>query len=88
MLMPEEVAFFAPLGFGEILLMAFGVAQTLGGGLMVARKTRKLGATIAATMFALSATMILFDGQTLFGLVSRLPLVITGCIARRPNPSA
>lgn len=80
-LVPEEAAFLHQFGFADPLIIAFGLAQTLGGMLLVVPSTRALGALVCAAGFALSAVLLLIVGNLAFGGVSLLPVVLSLFIA-------
>ncbi len=77
---PEEVGFFADAGLGELSVVAFGLLQLIGGGLLIFRKTRLFGASIATVTFLLSAVMLFLTGNTIFGLVSIIPVLMADIV--------
>lgn len=76
-----EVALFQRLGVEKELLLLFGAMQVLGGFLLLAQRTRFLGARITASFFLASAVMLLVDGQIAFGVVSFVPIVLAAAVA-------
>lgn len=63
LLMPQDVEFFGRYGFSNPMLIAFGVAQLLGGILLAVKTTRFVGATVIASTFVLSLALLLIDGN-------------------------
>ncbi len=80
MLVPEEAEFLAQFGFTEPLTITFGIAQALGGVLIVAPALRLYGACICAALFSVSAILISTTGDLLFAGVSLLPVLFSGFI--------
>jgi hypothetical protein len=76
---PGEVEFFNSMGLGKGALLMFGALQLAGGALLVFGKTRLWGASVAALAFLGSAVMLFLNGQSSFGAVSLLP-VIMSCV--------
>ena len=77
----QEVQFFADTGLGTSALVVFGVLQLAGGAMLIFRKSRALGAFVAAVMFLGSAVMLLANGQVAFGIISFLPVVMAAIVA-------
>ncbi|MDH4003137.1 MAG: hypothetical protein OEU52_18050 [Xanthomonadales bacterium] len=77
---PQEMEFLQGAGLSPSLIIVFGVVQILGGLLLVPRKTRVVGAVIAASAFAASAALIFMGGNLSFGLISILPVALAGII--------
>lgn len=86
MRMPQEVQFFQSVGLGAIAVVAFGVLQLVGAGMLIPEKTRTTGAMLVAATFLGSAVMVLASGQLAFGAVSMLPVVLAALLARKPTP--
>lgn len=80
-LIPEEVEFLNQFGFTPVLTVVFGIAQVLGGLLLLIPKTRFYGALIAAVAFACSAALLLVAGNLVFAAVSLVPVIFAGLIA-------
>lgn len=80
-LVPEEAAFLQQFGFTDTLIIAFGLVQGLGGVLLAVPRTRAYGASICCVGFAISAVLLLLDGNLAFGGVSLLPVALTAFIA-------
>ena len=76
MMVPQEMAFFESLGVDLTLMVVFGVFQIVGGIFLFVPKVRKVGATIVAAAFIISAIMIFMTGQTVFGLTSLIPAIV------------
>ena len=77
---PQEVEFLQSFGFNSMLIMVYGVVQIVGGALLAVPKTIKVGAIITILAFLLSSVLIFISGNLIFGLVSLLPVLITGVI--------
>ena len=74
--MPEELKFFRDVGFSSTILVMFGVAQLVGGVLLISPKMRKLGAIIVGVTFGISTILIFKSGNAAFGLFSILPILM------------
>lgn len=85
MRMPQEVQFFEALGVNLILLTLLGLLQVMAGLLLIAKKTRRSGAILAALAFLASTVMIFANGQIGFGLFSLIPVALSLLFARRPS---
>lgn len=83
MLVPEEATFLRQFGFTDTLMMLFGAGQILAGALLVIAGLRLYGALLAALCFAVSSGLLLFSGDVPFALVSLVPVILAGLIARR-----
>ena len=81
---PQEVEFFQQVGMGTGVLITFGIIQILGGLLAILPKFRKLGLTIMAAMFLLSAVQIFMTGNAVFGSLSLIPAALAIFLFRRP----
>ena len=77
---PPEIAFFAGLGLGAMVVVVFGVLQIAGAGLLIFAKTRFIGAILLDVTFSLSVVMILMTGQIGFALVSVVPVLMAGWV--------
>ena len=80
-LVPEEAQFLRQFGFTDVLIIAFGVVQVVGGLLLVVSATRFYGSLICAAGFALSAGLLLAAGNLAFGAVALLPVLLSGILA-------
>ena len=72
MLMPQEVAFFAAFGFSNNVLMAFGLSQLLGAGLLLISKTRIFGLLLIGLTFVVSAIVLLVADKVVMAVVTLL----------------
>ena len=77
---PPEIAFFAGLGLGAMVVIIFGVLQLVGAVLLIFAKTRFIGAILLDVTFSLSVVMILMTGQISFALVSVVPVLMAGWV--------
>ena len=80
MLQPQELAFFGGAGFSEAMIIAFGLAQLVGGLLLALKKYRKTGAIIMALTFGVSTILIFMSGGLAFALFSILPILMAGLV--------
>lgn len=79
MLMPQDVEFFGNYGFTSPVLMAYGVAQLIGGILLIIQKTRFVGAVIVIITFLVSAVVLIMAGNipfTIFTFVAMIMLAV------------
>ena len=79
---PQEVAFFENVGLPGGAVLFFGLMQLAGGILLVFSRARLWGAGVVAIMFLASAIMVFLSGNTAFGLVSMLPVLMAGIVLR------
>lgn len=77
---PQEMEFLQGAGLSPGLIIVFGLVQILGGLLLIPRKTRRVGAVIAASAFVASTALILMGGNLAFGLISLLPIALAGIV--------
>lgn len=82
MLMPQEVEFFGGAGMSNMVIIAFGAVQVMGGSLLIAPKSRLWGVFVMVVTFTISTVLILIGGSIGFGLFSILPIILLGLIAR------
>lgn len=82
---PQEVEFLQSFGFTSMLILAYGIVQIAGGGLLAIPATRKLGAMITILAFGLSTVLIFIGGNFVFGFVSLLPIAITCLVLLQSN---
>lgn len=80
-LVPDEVEFLSRFGFSNTLIFAFGAAQIVAGVLLLAPKTRFPGAVAAGLLFAVSAALLMVDGNLAFAAVSLLPVGLAILVA-------
>ncbi len=89
LLMQQDVNFFIRLGFTRLMLMTFGLAQVLGGLLMVFAKTRFVGTAVIATTFLVTLVMLIVDGNLAIGILTVIAILLLGVVmkqSRRTNP--
>lgn len=79
---PQEVAFLQSFGLSSPLIIAYGLVQLTGGILLAIPKTRKHGALVTISAFGLSSVFIFISGNYMFGVVSLIPVLLTGLIVR------
>ena len=80
MLMQQDVDFFAPYGFTNPILMAFGAIQIAGGILLGVPKTRIIGACIVAITFLISAVVLLLSDNLPVAGVTLLFVFLLGFV--------
>jgi len=83
MLMQQDVEFFGRYGFTNTMLIVFGVAQLLGGVLLIWLKTRAVGAIIVAITFLVSAVILVFAGSYPLAIVTAICVSALGYIVRQ-----
>lgn len=71
--MPQELAFLSSIGLQGISVSVLGLVQLAGGLLLVAKRTRAIGAGAAALVFGISSVALLLGGDTTIGLISLVP---------------
>ncbi len=76
LLMQQEVAFFGKYGFTDATLIAFGLAQLLGGLLMIVNRTRFAGAAIVAITFLVSLALLLMEGNMPFSITTAVATLL------------
>lgn len=79
--MPQELEFLKAIGFSAIAVSILGVIQLAGGVLLFSEKSRLPGAMLTALAFLISSVAIFTGGNTKFGLISLLPVVLTIIVA-------
>ena len=69
-LMEQDVQFFGKYGFSSTILVLFGIAQLLGGLLMMFANSRFAGAAIVAATFLVSLVLLLMDGNVPMSIIT------------------
>jgi len=72
--MPQELGFLRSIGFSPAGVLMLGALQLSGGILLFWPKSRLPGAVIAGVAFLVSSVAIFVGGNTLFGLITLLPI--------------
>lgn len=80
-LVPDEVHFLGQFGATSTHIITFGVAQVLGGALLLLPGTRTYGSIIAGIAFGLSAFLLWLSGDRVFAGVSFVPVFLAGLVA-------
>lgn len=80
MLMQQDVEFFGQYGFTNPILIAFGIAQVLGGILLMLPKTRVIGASLIAITFLISAVVLFMDGNNLVAIITMIFVALLGFV--------
>ncbi len=85
LLMPQDAVFFGKYGFTSLLLIAFGATQVVGGLMMLALKTREIGAAIVAVTFAISAVLLILEGSVPTTIATFIALAFLGLTIKWTN---
>ena len=80
-LMEQDVVFFGNFGFTNSMLIAFGVAQLVGGLMLIFRWTRLYGALVIAASFAVSAVLLLMAGSILVAIITLIAVCALAWVA-------
>jgi len=75
--MPQELDFLSSIGFSATGVLILGTLQVTGGILLFLKTLRLPGAVIAGLAFLISSIAIFAGGNTSFGLISLLPVVVS-----------
>ncbi|WP_299535063.1 hypothetical protein [Ulvibacterium sp.] len=67
-----DIELFKVLGMTAALTAGLGIAQVMGGILLVFSKTRKYGALLMIVTFLLATIAVFMNGMMVFGTVSLL----------------
>ena len=87
LLMPQDVEFFGQYGFSDPMLIAFGIAQLLGGILLPVKTTRFVGAAVIASTFLVSLTLLLIDGNIPVRIITGIVTLLLFGIMKLSWPS-
>ena len=82
LLLPREVEFFAAYGFSSAMLMVFGLVQLAGALLLIAVKTRMLGASLVGITFVISAVLLVMAGNFAAAAVTGLAMLGLGAAVK------
>ncbi|NNC47491.1 MAG: hypothetical protein HKO13_03550 [Sphingomonas sp.] len=82
MLMPQEIDVFQAAGLGSSALLALGVLQILGSLMVVPAQFRTTGLWLITAGFVMSSLVIFATGNVVFGLISLIPPLLAGWLAR------
>ena len=83
LLVPQDVAFFGKYGFSNPMLIGFGIAQVVGGVLMVVNKTRFVGAAIVAATFLVSLGLLLVEGNIPVSIITLVATLLLGVVMKQ-----
>jgi len=86
MLVQRDVEFFGAFGFTNPILIAYGIAQIVGGVLMVLKRTRSAGAAIVAITFLVSLYVLMMDGNVLFSIMTIVSTALLLLVIRQNWP--
>ena len=86
LLMEQDVNFFGKYGFSNPMLIAFGLAQVLGGLLMVFPKTRFIGALVVTATFLVSLALLLMDGNIPVSIVTGVATLLLALVIKQNLP--
>lgn len=79
-LVPEEKTFLLGVGLNVAAIIAFGIIQVVAAVLLAIPKTKIVGAVMASVAFLLSAILVFMSGNTVFGAISLLPVIVSALI--------
>lgn len=82
-LMEQDVEFFGKYGFTNSILIAYGIAQLLGGILLLLPKTRFYGAILVAITFLVSFIVLLLSGNIPMAIVTLVFVLLLGFIIKQ-----
>lgn len=88
MLMQQDVDFFGQYGFTNPILIAFGFAHLLGGGLLAIPKTRIIGAIIVAITFLISAVILVMASNFPIAIVTLVCVLLLGFVLKQSLSNA
>lgn len=77
-LMQQDVDFFGKYGFSNLMLVALGATQLIGGALLALRKTRFSGAAIVAITFLVSLVLLLMEGNLPVSAATSVAIALLG----------
>lgn len=80
LLMPQDAIFFGKYGFTAPLLVGFGVAQVIGGVMIVFAKSRVIGAVIVAITFAISLVLLVMESSVPASILTLVALAFLGAV--------
>lgn len=83
MLMQQDVEFFGQYGFTNPILIAYGIAQLVGGVLLILPGTRAFGAVTVAATFLVSAAVLLMAGKILLTIITLICILLLAYVARQ-----
>ena len=65
-----DIQLFEKIGFNTTMTTILGVVQLIGGLLLIAPKTRKIGAYVMIPTFIIASIAVFANGMMAFGIVS------------------
>ena len=83
MLMQQDVDFFGQYGFSDSILIVYGLAQLIGGLLLVFKRTRFFAAVIVAITFLISLAVLLADGNIPVSIATVVATLLLGVIMKQ-----
>ena len=83
LLMEQDVNFFGKYGFTKSILVGFGIAQIIGGCLLVFEGTRLIGASVVAITFFISLVLLVMEGNILISVFTIIALAMLGLLTRK-----
>ena len=82
MLMQRDVEFFGQYGFTNLLLIAYGAVQLIGGILFMMPKTRTTGAILVAITFMMSAVVLVLAGNIPVAVITLICVILLGIVVK------
>jgi len=73
----------AAYGFSSPILVAYGLAQLVGGVLLAFRKTRFVGAAIVAVTFLISLVILIIDGNVSVSVATIVATLLLGVVMKQ-----
>lgn len=83
MLLEQEVATFSEYGFSNTLLMAFGIAQLLGGLLLIFPGSRLAGMVIVALTFIVSALVLFLSNNIIMACITIFVVLALAVVTKK-----
>ncbi len=80
MQVPDEMLFLTELGLDNTMIFVFGTIQIVGGILLAIPQLKMVGSLLVLIAFLVSAALVFVSGNFTFGMVSLIPVIITGFI--------
>lgn len=82
-LLEQDVEFFGKFGFSDPALIGFGLAQLLGGLLLISIRTRFIGAAVVGVTFLVSLALLLVDGNLPISIITAVATLLLGIVMKQ-----
>ena len=83
LLLQQDVDFFGKYGFSDPILIGYGLAQLLGGLLLVFTKTRFVGAAVVAVTFLVSLVLLIIEGNIPISIITAVATLLLGVVMKQ-----